>query len=155
MQTTISKITASLAILGLLSGAALSHGGATGIVKERMDVMSGIGKNMKAIGAMMKGEAEFDGAMISKKAAEISEHAKTFPAFFKEQFEDKHTEASPAIWQKPEEFQKYSDELVTYSMQLSAEAAESKDPKMIQASFQQVAGTCKSCHEAFRIKKEH
>lgn len=43
-----------VALLSLLSGLVLDHKGATGVVKERMDMMAEIGENMNQIKAMVQ-----------------------------------------------------------------------------------------------------
>lgn len=147
-----TRTAASLVAIGI-TGATYAHEGAMGIVKVRMDAMSAIGDNMKSISAMLTGKADFEGKLISKLADEISVHAASFPDHFKEEIEDKFTEASPAIWQKPDEFKKISADLASYADMLSKKAMDSQDGKLLMADFRELAGTCKSCHEAFRVKK--
>jgi cytochrome c556 len=45
---------------------ALAHGGATGIVKERMDLMASVGKSMKTITEMFQGDKLFDPEAVRK-----------------------------------------------------------------------------------------
>lgn len=142
----------SLATLAI-TGTTFAHEGAMGIVKVRMDAMSAIGDNMKSISAMLTGKADFDGDLIAKQAREISGHAASFPDHFKEEIEDKYTEASPAIWQKPDEFKKISADLAAYADTLGQKAVGSEDGKLLMADFKELAGTCKTCHEQFRVKK--
>ena len=144
--------TVSLAVL-VITGTTFAHEGAMGIVKVRMDAMSAIGGNMKSISAMLKGEADFDAQLITKQAREISGHAAVFPEHFKEEIEDKFTEASPAIWDKPEEFSKLSKDLSDYANMLAQNALGSEAGESLMADFKNVAGTCKTCHEQFRVKK--
>lgn len=147
---TISAVT--LIALGI-SGATFAHEGAMGIVKERMDAMSTISKNMKSISAMLTGKAKYEGGVVAKQAEEISHHASKIPHHFKEEKEDKFTEASPAIWEKPDIFKKYAKELSAYADLLAQKATLTSDRKLLKADFKKLAGTCKTCHQAFRIKK--
>ncbi|MGB7286358.1 MAG: cytochrome c [Salaquimonas sp.] len=146
-------LAAAAALTLIVTGTAIAHKGATGMVKMRMDAMSAIGDNMKSISAMLTGKTTFDGALLSTQAREISDHATTFPDHFMMQMDDQMTEASPAIWEKPDEFKKQSAVLAELANALSAKAAEATMGEALTADFQAVAGTCKSCHEQFRIKK--
>jgi hypothetical protein len=51
------------------TGVALAHEGATGVVKERMDLMKGQAKQMKLIGDMAKGKKKFDVSNFSAVAS--------------------------------------------------------------------------------------
>ena len=53
-----------------------AHSGAKGMVKERMEMMKGMGDAMKTMGAMFKGEAPFEPAVVAEKAAFLAKHAK-------------------------------------------------------------------------------
>jgi cytochrome c556 len=55
--------------------AALAHGSATGIVKERMDGMIVLRDSMKAMGPMMLGKTEYDGAVVRARASAIRQHS--------------------------------------------------------------------------------
>ena len=55
----IKTVFAALAAFGV-AGGVLAHGGATGIVKERMDGMVALQKAVKAITPMMMGNAAYD-----------------------------------------------------------------------------------------------
>lgn len=149
------KITLAVAtaLTLIVTGTAIAHKGATGMVKMRMDAMSAIGDNMKSISAMLTGKATFDGALVSTQAEEIANHASAFPDHFTMQMDDQMTEASPAIWEKPDEFKKQAEELAALAEALSAKATEVDTGATLMADFKALAGTCKSCHEQFRIKK--
>lgn len=149
----IQALAAGAAITIIIASTALAHKGATGMVKMRMDAMSAISDNMKSISAMLLGKATFDGALISKQAEEIAGHAAAFPDHFAMQMDDEITEAAPTIWEKPDAFNRQSAELTALATTLSLKAAEAETGKVLMTDFQAVAGTCKTCHEQFRIKK--
>ena len=54
---------------------AFAHGGATGIVKDRMDAMADMGKAVKAVTPMMRGEIDYDADVVRRAAATFSRHA--------------------------------------------------------------------------------
>lgn len=144
-----------IAFAGLLAtGAAFAHGGATGIVKERMDAMSAIGKNMKAVGQMLKTSPDVDPALVAKAGEAIAGHAgDALTELFPEGSLQKPTEASPAIWTDWTRFAAISDELQAYALDMKALADQGADKQAVAGAFGKVAGTCKTCHEAFRVKK--
>ena len=59
--------------LGLATVSAVAHQGATGIVKERMDTMSEIAKNMKALAAMVKSD-KVDADAAREIGSRVAEH---------------------------------------------------------------------------------
>ncbi len=137
----------------VLCGFALAHTGATGIVKERMDAMSSIGDNMKVIGAMIKGEAAFDGKRVEAAARVIAGHAEEFPRLFPEGTNEKPSEALPAIWTDWDKFIGIATNLKKASIALAEAAPAASEVSDIRKPFLGVAGTCKACHADFRLKK--
>ena len=63
---------------------ALAHEGATGVVKERMDLMETQKDAMKLIGDMAKGKTKFDAAKATKAAQRYRLTAKKIPELFPE-----------------------------------------------------------------------
>ena len=53
-----------------------------GIIKERMDVMSSIGKASKQLSKMARGKTPLDPAVVRKLGDQMSAHAKKIPALF-------------------------------------------------------------------------
>jgi len=87
----------------------LAHGGATGIVKERMDLMDDMKSAMKELSSIFKGQQAYDAAVIRQAASTINQHSgdaitRLFP-------EDslKNSEAQPTIWQEWQHFQDLAD----------------------------------------------
>ena len=152
MRTLLASITLLSVALGL--GAAWAHGGATGIVKERMDAMEAIGKNVKVVGQMLKGELAYDGNKIETAARDIAGHAgDAMTRLFPEGSLMSPTEASPAIWTDWSRFAQFADNLKSSALALQDLAETGADQKAVAAAFGKLSGTCKDCHEAFRIKK--
>lgn len=114
MKKRVFYITA--AAVTSISAAAFAHGGATGIVKERMDAMTVMSKAVKTISSMMMGETQYDADVVKQGAALIKTHSgdamtKLFP-------EDSLQEASvakPEIWSDWEEFQLLADQLSVFA----------------------------------------
>ena len=136
------------------TGAAFAHSGAMGIVKERMDAMTEISRNVKTVGQMLKGTAAYNPGEIERAAKAISAHAgDAMTELFPEGSLDPPTEASPEIWAQWPEFSMFAGRLQSSARTLQDLAAQGAEQKNVAAAFGKVAATCKSCHEAFRIKK--
>lgn len=150
------RLIASAALLASMlsaSGIAFSHSGATGIVKHRMDAMSDIAKSMKAIGAMIKGQAGFDADTVKTAATSIAEHAERIPELFPEGSTKKPSEALPAIWEDWTGFTSIAKDMGTQDKALAAAADGASQIDQIKSPFGALAKTCKACHSDFRLAK--
>jgi cytochrome c556 len=76
---------------------AVAHQGATGIVKERMDTMSEIASNMKALAAMVKSD-KVDPDAAREIGSRVAEQARLFPTQFPKGSLSKVSEARAQIW---------------------------------------------------------
>ena len=132
---------------------ALAHEGATGVVKERMDLMKGQQDAMKLIGEMAKGKTPFDAAKASAAAREIETTAKQIHKLFPEGSDGGPSEALPAIWGQWDRFSGDADDLAEVAGALvnSFDGSTHDDWK---AEFKRVTNACKSCHQDFRKKKK-
>ncbi|MEI6417534.1 MAG: cytochrome c [Sphingomonadales bacterium] len=120
-------------------------------IKAREEIMEGNGKAAKAGGAMLKGEAPFDAAKAQGILASFATGAKEFGKHFPKGSDKGDTEAAPAIWEKPADWKAALAKFETDS----AAAAAMKPAALADfgKAFGMVTANCKSCHEAFRIKK--
>ena len=101
---------------------ALAHEGATGVVKERMDLMETQKDAIKLIGDMAKGNTPFDAAKAAEAARDISLTAKKIPELFPEGSggEKNKSDALPAVWEKWDRFTANADDLEGASDALSS-----------------------------------
>lgn len=100
--------TLGIAAAGIvLSGlAAYAHGGATGIVEERMEAMESMGKVMKTLTPIMLGDRKYDAETIRKGAAKILSHSgAALTDMFPEGSLQKASEAKPEIWNRWDDFE--------------------------------------------------
>lgn len=159
MQMRRNKYFYGAAVIGaiLLVGAsqtALAHGGATGVVKERMDLMSSIGDRMKVIAAMVKGEKSFDAETVADKAGEIAEHGPKVAPTFHEKNLDEPSEALPAIWTDWDKFEGLTQDLTREAEKLAATAKDG-DKRAVMVQFVKLGKVCSACHTDYRKKKDH
>ncbi|WP_420600604.1 c-type cytochrome [Neptuniibacter sp.] len=105
----------------------MAHGGATGIVKERMDAMGDMKDSMKEVSDMFKGKAPYDANKVRAAADVIKGHSgNALTKLFPEGSLQHPTEAKAIIWDEWDRFSKLADHLGTLSEGL-ANAAENKD----------------------------
>ena len=141
------------AILCCLPIVAVAHSGATGIVKQRMDGMKDIGFSLKEIVAIARGQQPFDPAVVKAAADRIASHADEIPDLFPDGSLHKPSEATQTIWQDWTQFTKLATDLKSAATSLEAKADTLGGADDLNAFIPAIGQTCKSCHEAFRVKK--
>ena len=137
----------SLLLIAVPATLALAHSGATGIVKERMDMFKKNQGNLKAIKSHIGSE---DYESIGKLADEIRDWAVKMPEYFPEGSNEKPSEASPAIWTDFSGFKNAAMKNEIAAKQLIA-AAKAEDQKAVVDGFKAVAASCKSCHQSYKL----
>lgn len=130
-----------------------AHSGATGIVKQRMEMMKAIGANLKVLGAMVKGTAAFDPQAARSAALAIAGHGADIPAGFPGGPVAPPSEASEKIWTDWDRFAGLANDLAASAAQFADKAGAASSIDELKPDFGRIATTCKSCHEAFRVKK--
>lgn len=171
INISLLTLIAVLIVVGLFSAhPAAAHKGATGVVKERMDLMKSIGDNMKALAAIFKAAGQPDANEIKKSARAIKGHAEKVPSLFPKGSLKHPSEAKASIWKDWDAFEQSANRLATYADALEASAGNTDETGNIEVTedpvdtetlktlppkvvFSQMAKVCKSCHEQFRQKK--
>ncbi len=88
----------------------VAHGGATGVVKERMDLMEEMKDSVKAVSSIFKGETAYNADIIRKAADTIKTHSgDAMTELFPEGSLSGHSEAKPLIWDEWQRFKTLSD----------------------------------------------
>lgn len=119
MKFIISTITAGL----IASAAAYGHGGATGVVKERMDAMGVLGNALKSLTSIMQGNVSYNADKVRQNALQIRQHAgEAMTSLFPENSLDKPSEARPLIWSDWENFKAIAARLEILANGLEAAA---------------------------------
>lgn len=115
---------AAIAMVTATAIAAFAHGGATGIVKERMDAMDEMGKATESLTRIMRGQERYDAATVAGHAATIKSHAgDALTALFPEGSDTAPSEARPEIWSEWDRFVGLAQRLETLAGGLEAAAA--------------------------------
>ncbi len=150
----MNRLYKAVIVAGALSVAA-SAAAVAGPVEDRKELMKSVGKSIKFVVPMAKGEVPFDGFLAAEAMRIINEVPDKYVKLFPEG-SDKHpkTEASPKIWQDMKGFLAKAEDLKTASAQAMA-AADKEDAAAFKAAvFGPLVKACKGCHEAYRIKKD-
>ncbi len=114
----IASATFSLGIV-----AALAHGGATGVVKKRMDSMKAMANAVKTVAAMVKGDTAYDADVVKAAAQSIRSHSgDALTRLFPEASTHEPSEALPKIWTDWDAFKDLAGRLEILSDGLSRAA---------------------------------
>lgn len=121
-------------------------------VKYRKAGMTMIGAHFSRIGAMAQGRVPFDGAVASANADIVAQLSKLpFAGFVDGTAGNEKGMAKSNIWTDRAKFDagaaKMNEELVKL-----AAAAKANNLDTLKAAFGSAAGTCKSCHDDFRVQ---
>ena len=149
------RIFGAIAVFVAVSGFVLpsdarAHEGATGVVKQRMELMKKLGSSMKTISAMVGGKIPHETATFRQAALRIADHGgATLTALFPKGSVHGPSEATPGIWQDWNRFSAYAEEVRLHARAL-AEAADNPP----EAVYRRLGKTCGGCHRDFRKKKK-
>jgi cytochrome c556 len=146
------KLTIIAAVGIALSYAASAHEGhehATGVVRERMELMTDMGKRLLAISKRLRGNKELD--RIAPDARAIQEASSKITAEFPPGSTQFPTAAKPVVWQQWDDFAEKARKLQIEVEKLST--IKPTDGDALRAQFRAVAYACDGCHETYRIPK--
>ena len=132
--------------------AAMPHDHATGVVKQRMELMEGLGKRMKAIAARIRDKRDL--AAIKSDARAIAASAAHIVHMFPPDSTQHPTEAKAAIWQNWSDFERLAQALEIESARLAdMNATDFGTFNALNGQVRAVSQTCGNCHEAYRVKR--
>ena len=129
-----------------------AHEGATGVVKERMDLMISIGKTMKALSSMVRPPAQFEQQDLADAAGQLSLKSERMLTLFPEGSMTPRSEASAEIWARPAEFAAIAKALDNEARKL-IDVSRNGSREDLAAQFRAIGKTCSDCHKSFRTKK--
>jgi cytochrome c556 len=147
------KLSIIAAVGIVLSSAAFAHEGhehATGAVRERMELMTDIGKRVLAISKRLRANKELD--RIAPDARAIKEASIKILEEFPPGSTQFPTAAKPVVWQQWDDFTEKAKKLQIEAEKLST--ANPGDSDALRAQFRAVAFACDGCHETYRVPKE-
>jgi cytochrome c556 len=147
------KLSLIVAVGIVLSYAAIAHEGhehATGVVRERMELMTDMGRRLLVISKRLRANKELD--RIAPDARAIKEASSKIIGEFPPGSTQFPTAAKPVVWQQWDDFTEKAKKLQIEAEKLST--ANPGDGDALRAQFRAVAFACDGCHEAYRVPKE-
>ena len=141
-------------VASLISGAALAHDHATGIIAERMAAMTNMGRELKSIGTLLVRGPHLDATALAPHAKALREAARQTHSMFPPGSLDHHSFARPSIWEQPEAFRLEAQRLQDASEKLAAGVEGSDKVAKLLASYEDIRASCNSCHDKFRIPED-
>lgn len=178
----IEKLTIGATMASAIAMAAWAHGGATGIVKERMDGMGAMKEAIKVLTPMMRGQTTYDADVVRQQASQIGDHAgEALIRLFPEGSGGAPSEAKDTVWLNWQEFAVLAERLQETAEGLASAAdnglmmsgamgqasdmigsgtmmggtAELMDLAEMPADgvFTMLGQVCSACHTRFRVEK--
>ena len=119
------------------------------VIQKRQDLMKSNGAAAKAIKAAVEAK---DYATVETKAKDISGNAEKIVSAFPAGSTTGKTKATPAIWEKSDDFAKAAKNLGKTAGELAA-AAKSGDDAAVNTKMKAVGDACAACHKQFRAEK--
>ncbi len=118
---------------------------------ERHELMEGVRDAAKPVGAMLKGESDYDADVVMASLQTWHDGSMRFGDLFPEGSDTgMDTEAAPAIWEDRAGF-----EAALLKWREAVEAAQAANPMTLEAAKPTVGPvfqTCKGCHDTYRIE---
>ncbi len=141
-QIFIGVITVGIAASAMgIANIVQAHGGATGVVKERMELMKSLGDTMKNMKAMFQNKSPYDAGEIRKAAKIIrSLSGEKITKLFPEGSLDKPSEALPSIWNNWDHFKSLSADLAVFAGTLDAAADNKMGPSHMRSGSMMKGG---------------
>ncbi len=137
----------------IFSGVVWAHSDATGVVKERMDMMEELGDSMKTLKSLVRNQSGYDADQVVELARSIQEMSKHIGDKFPEGSNHRPSEALPSIWENWDRFTGLIEQMDMEAAKLG-EVAVKGDQRSTLKQFIALGRTCKGCHTDFRRKKD-
>lgn len=117
--------------------------------EDRHERMEAVGDAAGPVGAMLKGEREFDAATVMSSFRTMQEHIDGIEQLFPDgSYVAGEKRASEAVWTNRADFEQ---KMADFSAALdSAIAANPQDLESLKPVAQNVFKSCKACHEDYR-----
>ncbi|MCP5327758.1 MAG: cytochrome c [Steroidobacteraceae bacterium] len=120
-------------------------------IKYRQAVYTVIFNNFGPMGAMASDKMPFDAARFRRHAGRVASVAAIAPDTFPEISKDGNTRAKPEIWTNKAEFDQMMADFLNKAAALATVSRTAASVDDVKAAFGAAAGTCKTCHDKFRV----
>lgn len=147
MKTIASLILAASAALAFPASAQFAK--AEDAIKYRRNAFSVMQTHFLRLGTMVNGRVPYDAKVAAYNADIVLAMARLPWPAFAEGTDQGDTRAKPGVWTQHVKFADASNKMVAQVVKLNA-AAKTGDLDQLKLAFRATAGTCQSCHDAFR-----
>lgn len=149
MQTRLF-IAGIFAFLILCSGI-FAKEGATGIVGQRMNAMSNMGRALKVVNTELRKGTRADMNLLELNLEKLAREAELIDLLFEAEEYGQGTEALPIIWQERTDFSSAAQRLNLQIGELMR-AQQNADSATMKRAMRDVQSGCNSCHDRFRAE---
>jgi len=120
-------------------------------VQARQEILKDMGKEMKALGAIAKGDVESDRAALVDSANHMRNYSGQPWAYFGQETSVARVDnkAKSTIWSDPNGFQQAQQNFIKASQELALIAPSGK-PDEVRAKIEALGASCGACHKAFK-----
>ncbi len=136
----------------VIAGASVAHGMSNPPVAARHSLMGLYAFYLGQLGAMAKGEVDYDSEAAGAAAGNLAMLAKLDQSALWPEGTDSETvegsRALPSIWSDMDGFRAKSDDLVNAAMAMEEAAA--TDLQSLQGAMRDVGAACGACHKDYR-----
>ena len=150
MQPKFKGAIAALAITAVVSLPAMADTTPEDALDYRKAVMTALRGNIGAASMIVRGLVEDDGHLVGH-ALGLANGAKEMERIFQEGSNVGDSEALPLIWEEPDAFAEAVSKMQAATAALVT-AAEGGDREAIGAAFREVGGSCRGCHDRYRVQ---
>lgn len=151
-------LTTTVLAAGIAAGTAFAggHAGAPPEIAARNGLMANYSFNLSILGAMAKGETEYNAEVAALAAANLAAVSGTDQTLLWTAGTDNSqmagmTRATPKIWEDAAGFQKATDDMAMAAAAMADAAG--TDLASLQGAMGAVGGACGACHKAYRGPK--
>ena len=155
MKLTLPSLVVVLAFCASAAAAQDSPGQAA--AKARHDRFKQMGRAFKGVGDQLKGDAP-DMTVVKTGVATVKGLSTQIPSWFPAGSGPQNgvkTEAKAEAWTDAAGFAKAADALRTEAARLDLVANGPTDLPALRGQFRATGGTCKACHDKYRVPDEH
>jgi cytochrome c556 len=118
-------------------------------VRYRKSVMAVMQEHLGSVGAMVSGRQPFNAKAVADHAQVLAVLAPLQFAGFTKETENLSNKVKPELWMAWDKAKSAADKMNTETQNLLA-ASKTGNIDAIKKTFGDVAGSCKSCHDAYR-----
>ena len=151
---TLASIAAAAALVAFAAPASAQFAKPEDAIKYRQGALTVLAAHFGRIGAMVNGRIPFDAKVAAENAEIVADMAKLPWAAFGAGTEKGAipSRAKPELFAQPAKAKEYADKLIAESAKLAA-AAKTGNADALKVAFGATAGTCKACHDDFRVNQ--